>query len=48
MTTADAQKTVAGLGFKLKIEGSGGAVVDQMPKSYMKIASGSQIVVYTD
>ncbi|MDP4152656.1 MAG: penicillin-binding transpeptidase domain-containing protein [Bacillota bacterium] len=47
-TITEAQKIAREEGHKLKIEGGGSSIVSQVPRPGAKLASGGQIIVYTD
>lgn len=44
----DAKKLLAEVGIEISQKGSGGIVVDQVPKAYSKLSKGSKVVAYTE
>ncbi len=47
-SAAEAEKILRESGFYLRIKGSGGKVVDQIPKAYTKLSANSTVVIYME
>jgi PASTA domain len=48
MSTADAKKTLKELGLEVEIMGEGETVGDQLPKTGIKINTGTKVTIYAN